>query len=83
MALDRALQPVAEADEPEAERDQRSRGRVVGADQLGYHLGELAGLIAQQIGSNDAAPATLITLGLGLIGLRDRLERGLRSIEKR
>ena len=46
-------------------------------------LGELAGMIAQLIGANDAAPATLITLGLGLIGLRDRLERGLRSVEKR
>jgi hypothetical protein len=46
-------------------------------------LGELAGVIAQLIGASDAAPATLITLGLGLIGLRDRLERGLRSIEKR
>jgi hypothetical protein len=46
-------------------------------------LGELAGMIAQLIGANDAAPATLITLGLGLIGLRDRLERGLRSGEKR
>ena len=38
-------------------------------------LGELAGVIAMLIGANDAAPATLITLGLGLIGLRDRLER--------
>jgi hypothetical protein len=46
-------------------------------------LGELAGVIALLIGANDAAPATLITLGLGLIGLRDRLERGLRSGEKR
>ena len=46
-------------------------------------LGELAGVIAQLIGASDAAPATLITLGLGLIGLRDRLERGLRSGEKR
>jgi hypothetical protein len=46
-------------------------------------LGELAGFIAQLIGANDAAPATLITLGLGLIGLRDRLERGLRGGEKR
>jgi hypothetical protein len=35
------------------------------------------------IGANDAAPATLITLGLGLIGLRDRLERAIRSGEKR
>ena len=40
-------------------------------------LGELAEVIAMLIGANDAAPATLITLGLGLIGLRDRLERGL------
>ena len=46
-------------------------------------LGELAGVVAMLIGANDAAPATLITLGLGLIGLRDRLERGLRSGEKR
>jgi hypothetical protein len=46
-------------------------------------LGELAGLIAQLIGANDAAPATLITLGFGLIGLRDRLERATRSPEKR
>ena len=46
-------------------------------------LGELAGVIAQLIGANDAAPATLITLGLGLIGLRDRLERGLSGGEKR
>ncbi len=46
-------------------------------------LCELAGVIAMLIGANDAAPATLITLGLGLIGLRDRLERGLRSGEKR
>lgn len=46
-------------------------------------LGGLAGVIAQLIGASDAAPATLITLGLGLIGLRDRLERGLRSLEKR
>ena len=46
-------------------------------------LGELAGVVAQLIGANDAAPATLITLGLGLIGLRDRLERAIRSGEKR
>ena len=46
-------------------------------------LGELAGAIAQRIGAEDAAPATLITLGLGLIGLRDRLEREVRSVEKR
>lgn len=46
-------------------------------------LAELAGVIAQLIGANDAAPATLITLGLGLIGLRDRLERAIRGSEKR
>ena len=46
-------------------------------------LGELAGLIAELIGANDAAPATLITLGLGLIGLRDRLERAIQSHDKR
>lgn len=46
-------------------------------------LGELAELIAQLIGADDAAPATLITLGLGLIGLRDRLERAIQSHETR
>jgi hypothetical protein len=46
-------------------------------------LGELSGAIAMLIGANDAAPATLITLGLGLIGLRDRLERAIPSREKR
>jgi hypothetical protein len=40
-------------------------------------------VIAMLIGANDAAPATLITLGLGLIGLRDRLERAIRGGEKR
>ena len=40
-------------------------------------------MIAMIIGANDAAPATLITLGLGLIGLRDRLERAIQSDEKR
>lgn len=46
-------------------------------------LGELAGLIASPIGANDAAPATLITLGFGLIRLRDRLERAFQRHEKR
>ena len=46
-------------------------------------LGELAGVIALLVGANDAAPATLITLGLGLIGLRDRLERAIQSHDKR
>jgi hypothetical protein len=42
-------------------------------------LTALAQLVAELTGAEDAAPATLITLGLGLIGLRDRLERGFRS----
>ena len=46
-------------------------------------LGELAGVIAMLIGANDAAPATMITLGLGLIGLRDRLERAVQGRDKR
>jgi hypothetical protein len=39
-------------------------------------LSDLARLVAALAGAGDAAPITLITLGLGLIGLRDRLERG-------
>jgi hypothetical protein len=39
-------------------------------------LGELSRLIAQLTGSGDTSPAGLIALGLGLIGLRDRIERG-------
>jgi hypothetical protein len=41
-------------------------------------LAELAALVAELTGAKDAAPATLIALGFGLIGLRDRLERGFR-----
>lgn len=39
----------------------------------------LARLVAELVGTGDAAPMTLISLGLGLIGLRDRLERGFRD----
>lgn len=39
-------------------------------------LAALARLVALLSGSGDAAPMTLISLGLGLIGLRDRIERG-------
>jgi hypothetical protein len=39
-------------------------------------LAELARLVTLLSGSGDAFPAALIALGLGLIGLRDRLERG-------
>jgi hypothetical protein len=46
-------------------------------------LAELAAVVAELTGAEDAAPATLITLGFGLIGLRDRLERGLRSESER
>lgn len=39
-------------------------------------LTALARLVALLSGSGDTAPMTLISLGLGLIGLRDRIERG-------
>jgi hypothetical protein len=42
-------------------------------------LAELARLVAILAGAGDASPMTLITLGLGLIGLRDRIERGFRG----
>ncbi len=42
-------------------------------------LAELGRLIALLAGSGDASPAGLIFLGLGLIGLRDRIERGFRG----
>lgn len=41
-------------------------------------LSELSRLVALLAGSGDASPAGLMFLGLGLIGLRDRIERGLR-----
>lgn len=40
---------------------------------------EVARLVALLAGSGDASPAGLVFLGLGLIGLRDRIERGFRS----
>ncbi|SNT36785.1 hypothetical protein [Antarctobacter heliothermus] len=40
---------------------------------------ELARLVALLAGSGDASPAGLIFLGLGLIGLRDRIERGFQG----
>ena len=42
-------------------------------------VGELSRLVALLAGSGDASPAGLIFLGLGLIGLRDRLERGFQG----
>jgi len=40
---------------------------------------DLAELVALLAGTHDASPAGLIFLGLGLIGLRDRIERGFRG----
>ena len=42
-------------------------------------FGELSRLVALLAGSGDASPAGLMFLGLGLIGLRDRIERGFRG----
>ena len=42
-------------------------------------LSEFGRLLAMLAGSADASPAALIFLGLGLIGIRDRLERGMRG----
>lgn len=42
-------------------------------------IGEFSRLVALLAGSGDASPAGLIFLGLGLIGLRDRIERGFRG----
>lgn len=39
-------------------------------------LADLARLVALLSGSGDTSPAALIALGLGLIGLRERIERG-------
>ena len=46
-------------------------------DPLGVEL--IALLVALLAGSGDASPAGLMFLGLGLIGLRDRIERGFRG----
>lgn len=45
------------------------------------HVGQISLLIALLAGSGDTSPAGLIVLGLGLIGLRDRLERGFRGLD--
>ncbi len=42
-------------------------------------FGEFSRLVALLAGSGDASPAGLMFLGLGLIGLRDRIERGFRG----
>ena len=42
-----------------------------------FALTEMGRLIAMLAGGADASPAALICLGLGLIGVRDRLERSM------
>ena len=42
-----------------------------------FALTEMGRLIAMLAGGADASPAALIFLGLGLIGVRDRLERSM------
>ncbi len=39
-------------------------------------IGQLVGILA---GGSDNSPAGLIALGLGLIGIRDKLERSMKS----
>lgn len=45
-------------------------------------LAALSQLVADLAGAGDAAPMTLISLGLGLIGLRDRIERGFAPADR-
>ncbi len=45
-------------------------------------LAALSQLVAELAGAGDAAPMTLISLGLGLIGLRDRIERGFAPADR-
>ncbi|NRA31677.1 MAG: hypothetical protein HRU11_15620 [Parvularculaceae bacterium] len=42
-------------------------------------LSALAQLVSMLAGAGDTSPLALISLGLGLIGLRDRIERGFRQ----
>ena len=43
------------------------------------HLPEIIRILAVELGADSTSPAGLIALGLGLIGLRDRIERGFRG----
>ncbi len=43
----------------------------------GEAMSELALLVARLANAGDTSPATLIFVGMGLIGLRDKFERGL------
>jgi len=49
------------------------------AAMLAPEATQLAELVALLAGTQDASPAGLIFLGLGLIGLRDRIERGFQG----
>lgn len=44
-----------------------------GLDHPAY--GQVATVISSMLGGGDASPAGLIVIGLGLIGIRDKLER--------
>lgn len=47
-----------------------------------YQVTQLGALVSILAGGGDASPAGLIALGLGLIGLRDRLERAMQGTER-
>ena len=42
-------------------------------------LADVSRVVSMLAGSSDASPVGLISLGLGLIGIRDRLERAMRG----
>jgi hypothetical protein len=44
-----------------------------------YGLGQFGVLLTMLAGGGDASPAMLIYLGLGIIGIRDRIERGMKT----
>ena len=54
-------------------------GDIADAIGLGMWWWDERKINALLAGSGDASPAGLMFLGLGLIGLRDRIERGFRG----
>lgn len=56
---------------------------VIGVAALGmpdsYQVSQIGALVALLAGGADASPAALIALGLGLIGIRDVIERRLQD----
>jgi hypothetical protein len=46
---------------------------IAGLDHPAY--GQIATVISTMLGGTDASPASLIVLGFGLIGIRDKLSR--------